>query len=123
MERLAILMILITEQSKKLQCVLDQVKSSNILCLICICWLLGGSTFTNVTADLFVTGEMGHHQVLELCDRHNSHVLLTEHSNCERGYLSEVFVSLLKKTLNHKSENRFEVLFSEADDCDPLSII
>lgn len=72
---------------------------------------------------MFVTGEMGHHQVLELCDRHNSHVLLTEHSNCERGYLRQVFVPLLKKTLNHDAGNSFEVLFSEIDVCDPLSVI
>lgn len=85
--------------------------------------ILGGSVFTDVSADLFITGEMGHHQVLELCDRHNSHVLLTEHSNCERGYLSQVFVPLLEETLNCGADNKFEVLFSEVDVCDPLSII
>lgn len=66
---------------------------------------------------------MGHHRVLELCDRQNSHVLLTEHSNCERGYLREIFVPLLKETLNQDSKNIFEVLFSEIDICDPLTII
>lgn len=90
---------------------------------IIYCLILGGSVFTDVAADLFITGEMGHHQVLELCDRYNSHVLLTEHSNCERGYLRQVFVPLLKETLNRGAENDFEVLFSEVDVCDPLSII
>ena len=122
MEKLAILMILIAKQSKKLQYVPDQVLFTYTIFKF-YTLVLGGSIFTDVTADLFVTGEMGHHQVLELCDRHNSHVLLTEHSNCERGYLSEVFVPLLKKTLNHNSENSFEVLFSEVDVCDPLSVI
>lgn len=84
---------------------------------------LGGSVFNSVNADLFVTGEMGHHQVLELCDRYNAHVLLTEHSNCERGYLREVFVPLLKERLEQSSENSFDVLFSEVDVRDPLSII
>lgn len=85
--------------------------------------LIGSSIFTGISADLFVSGEMGHHQVLELCDRQNSHVLLTEHSNCERGYLKDVFVPLLKNTLNKVSESNFEVFFSEIDVCDPLSVI
>lgn len=79
--------------------------------------------FSGVKADLFITGEMGHHQVLELCDRQNAHVLLTEHSNCERGYLKDVFVPLLEKTLNRISEEEFNVLYSETDIQDPLSII
>jgi hypothetical protein len=37
--------------------------------------------------------------------------------------LRQVFVPLLKKTLNHDAGNSFEVLFSEVDVCDPLSII
>lgn len=76
-----------------------------------------------MNADLFVTGEMGHHQVLELCDRQNAHVLLTEHSNCERGYLSDVFVPLLNETLNELSEKEVKVIFSEIDTHDPLEII
>ena len=84
---------------------------------------LGGSVFTGVKADIFVTGEMGHHQVLELCDRQNAHVLLTEHSNCERGYLKDIFVPLLKKTLNQISEDEFNVTYSETDIHDPLTII
>lgn len=86
-------------------------------------FLLGGSVFSGVNADLFVTGEMGHHQVLEICDRQNAHILLTEHSNCERGYLSEVFVPLLTKTLNESSDKDFKVMYSEIDIHDPLSII
>lgn len=72
---------------------------------------------------MFITGEMGHHQVLELCDRQNAHVLLTEHSNCERGFLKDIFVPLLKETLNQVSQDNFEVSFSEADASDPLLII
>ena len=66
---------------------------------------------------------MGHHQVLELCDRKNAHILLTEHSNCERGYLKDIFVPLLRKTLQQISEDEFHVLFSETDIQDPLAII
>ena len=66
---------------------------------------------------------MGHHQVLELCDRQNAHVLLTEHSNCERGFLKDILVPLLKETLKQVSQDNFEVSFSEADASDPLLII
>jgi putative NIF3 family GTP cyclohydrolase 1 type 2 len=87
---------------------------------------IGGSVFAGVVADLFVTGEMGHHQVLEICDRQNAHVLLTEHSNCERGYLRDVFVPLLKEKLTSNDSNLdsvFEVVFSNVDIHDPLTII
>jgi putative NIF3 family GTP cyclohydrolase 1 type 2 len=84
---------------------------------------LGGSVFSGVRADLFITGEMGHHQVLEICDRLNSTVLLTEHSNCERGYLKDVLSGLLKKTLSEFSGDDFEVEYSQVDLQDPLSII
>lgn len=36
--------------------------------------------------DLVLTGELGHHEVLRLTDR-GAAVVLTEHSNCERGFL------------------------------------
>ena len=117
-------MILRPLLSIELQFVQDQVYSyifsfiDNFL-IICI----GGSIFSGVNADLFITGEMGHHQVLELCDRQNAHVLLTEHSNCERGYLREVFTPLLSKTLNESLDMEFHVQFSEVDTHDPLSII
>lgn len=66
---------------------------------------------------------MGHHQVLEICDRQNGHVLLTEHSNCERGFLRDEFVPLLKGKLSTDYDVDFDVLFSEVDNQDPLSII
>jgi dinuclear metal center YbgI/SA1388 family protein len=36
--------------------------------------------------DVVLTGELGHHEVLRLTDR-GAAVVLTEHSNCERGFL------------------------------------
>jgi len=88
-----------------------------------LCDILGGSVFSGVKADLFITGEMGHHQVLEICDRNGAHVLLTEHSNCERGYLKDIFSSLLKQTLRDVSNEEFIVEYSQVDIQDPLSII
>lgn len=65
---------------------------------------------------------MGHHQVLEICDRQNAHVLLTEHSNCERGYLRECLVPLLNSYFKSESYD-IDVEFSEVDVEDPLNII
>lgn len=53
---------------------------------IAVCPGAGGSLLDGVAADLLVTGEMRHHDVLAHVARGAS-VLLTEHTNCERGYL------------------------------------
>lgn len=54
---------------------------------VAFCPGAGGSVFEKVrTADLFVTGEMRHHDVLARADR-GAHVILTEHTRSERGYL------------------------------------
>ena len=66
---------------------------------------------------------MGHHQVLEICDKQNAHVLLTEHSNCERGYLRDIFVPLLKNKIIESGMNDCQVTFSEVDINDPLITI
>lgn len=61
--------------------------------------------------DLFVTGEAGHHFAFDCIER-SSCLILTEHSNSERGYLRDVLVHQL-------GEN---CLVSETD-CDPLNVV
>jgi dinuclear metal center YbgI/SA1388 family protein len=51
-----------------------------------LCAGAGGSVLSAVTADLLLTGEMRHHDVLHRCES-GSHIVLTEHSNSERGFL------------------------------------
>lgn len=92
---------------------------TNFLLKIIRLSLSGGSVFAGVKADLFLTGEMGHHQVLELCDRNGAHVVLTEHSNCERGYLQDIYIPTLKKEIG---DSETEVIFSQVD-TDPLKVI
>lgn len=53
---------------------------------LAVCPGAGGSLFEGIRADLLVTGEMRHHDVLAHVARGMS-VILTEHTNCERGYL------------------------------------
>ncbi|XP_060593558.1 NIF3-like protein 1, partial [Ruditapes philippinarum] len=54
---------------------------------VAVCAGSGGSVLRNVTADLYVTGEMSHHEVLHAV-YNNSAVILCDHSNTERGYLT-----------------------------------
>jgi len=53
----------------------------------------------NVNADIIITGEFSHHEILDENSRGVS-VIVTDHSNTERGYIEvfkERFIDLLKK--------------------------
>jgi len=67
--------------------------------------------------DLIITGEMGHHDVLEFAQCGTS-VILLEHSNSERGFLSAV----LQPKLTELFDREVNVMVSEKD-CDPLQFI
>jgi len=84
---------------------------------IALCAGAGGSLFERVhEADLFVTGEMRHHDVLAKL-RAGSSVILSEHSHTERGYLPE-----FGRRLQDLAEGQLEVLVSERDR-DPLRTV
>lgn len=53
---------------------------------VALCAGAGGSVITGSGADLLITGEMGHHHVLDALARGAS-VVLSEHSHTERGFL------------------------------------
>ena len=59
---------------------------NNQIKTIAICCGSGASMFRNRCADVVLTGEMGHHEVLEHLEW-NTAVILSEHTNTERGYL------------------------------------
>ena len=85
---------------------------------IAVCAGAGGSLFdrAGAGAELFVTGEMRHHDVLAKL-RAGSSVILSEHTHTERGYLPE-FAGRLASL----SEGRLAVLVSERD-ADPLRTV
>ena len=56
---------------------------------IAVCAGSGGSVLAGVSADLVITGEMSHHECLELVSGGVS-VILADHSNTERGFLAVV---------------------------------
>lgn len=53
---------------------------------VALCAGAGGSVLSGCQADLYLTGEMRHHDVLAACGQGVT-VVLTEHTNSERGYL------------------------------------
>lgn len=76
--------------------------------------MLGSSVLTGTKADLYLTGEMGHHEVLETLSQ-NISVILTEHTNSERGFLV-VLQGLLEKLLTSDT-----IVISKVDK-DPLTV-
>jgi putative NIF3 family GTP cyclohydrolase 1 type 2 len=82
---------------------------------IALCAGAGGSIVTRSSADLYLTGEMRHHDVLGLVESGAS-VVLTEHTNSERGYLPT-----FARRLRESSQRRLSVSVSEVDS-DPLVI-
>ena len=83
---------------------------------VALCAGSGASVLRGVQADVYLTGEMSHHEVLDAVSR-GTHVILCEHSNTERGYL-HVFREKLTKLL----EGRVEV-FVSCSDADPLQVV
>ncbi len=84
---------------------------------IAVCAGAGGSLFEKVQgADLFVTGEMRHHDVLAKV-RAGSSVLLSEHTHTERGFLPE-----LARNIEALAEGRIKALVSQKD-ADPLRTV
>ncbi|KAI8576311.1 hypothetical protein K450DRAFT_257643 [Umbelopsis ramanniana AG] len=91
---------------------------------VAICAGSGSGVLAPVKADLYFSGEMGHHDVLAALARDTS-VILCEHSNTERGYLDAVLKPALAKELsNEKTEagENIEIIVSTVDK-DPLEIV
>lgn len=83
---------------------------------VALCAGSGVSVLKGTPADLYLTGEMLHHDVLDAVHC-GIHVILTNHSDSERGFL-KVFASIL----DHNLKNAVKVCVSEADR-DPLQTV
>ncbi|XP_049867180.1 NIF3-like protein 1 isoform X2 [Pectinophora gossypiella] len=86
---------------------------SDLVNNVALCAGSGGSVLKGVSADLYLTGEMLHHDVLDAAQNGRS-VILTNHSDSERGFLRG-FSSRLQGML----DDQVQVLVS-AYDKDPL---
>ncbi|KAM6421553.1 NIF3-like protein 1 [Rhynochetos jubatus] len=80
-----------------------------------LCAGSGSSVLKGMQADLYLTGEMSHHDVLDAVANGIS-VILCEHSNTERGFLSE-----LRDMLAVHLQNKINIIVSEKDR-DPLQV-
>lgn len=85
---------------------------ANPIRTVAVCAGAGGGLLAKCRADLLVTGEMRHHDVLDLQQLGTS-VILTDHTNCERGYLPTLRNRIAEAT------SELELLVSERD-ADPL---
>ena len=83
---------------------------------VAVCAGAGGSVFEHCAqADLLLTGEMRHHDILARVAQGTS-VILTDHTNTERGYLR-----VLAEHLRHELGTGVDVVISKRD-ADPLRI-
>ncbi|XP_076650220.1 cytosolic iron-sulfur assembly component 1 isoform X2 [Halictus rubicundus] len=83
---------------------------------VALCAGSGATVLKDVSADLYLTGEMLHHDLLDAVHKGTS-VILTNHSDSERGFLKS-FSSILQDRLNKS----VAVSVSKAD-ADPLTTV
>lgn len=84
---------------------------------IAVCAGSGGSVLKGCKADVWITGEMSHHEVLAAINS-GATVILCEHSNTERGFLRDWAQQLRTSVF----EDQVMVSVSEVDR-DPLRIV
>lgn len=78
---------------------------------VAVCAGAGASTLRGSDADAWLTGEMSHHD--QLAARENGvHVLLSEHTRTERGYLP-----LLAEKLRAHTDPELQIHISSGDQC------
>ncbi|CAH1801336.1 unnamed protein product [Owenia fusiformis] len=93
------------------KCALDSPIKS-----IAVCAGSGSSVLKGVKVNMYVTGEMSHHDVLDATSRGIS-VILCDHTNTERGYLHS-----LKDKFTELFDNKVTIHLSSTD-TDPLKIV
>ncbi|XP_069547755.1 NIF3-like protein 1 isoform X1 [Brachyistius frenatus] len=86
------------------------------VCSVAVCAGSGASVLNGVKADLYITGEMSHHEVLDAVAK-GTNVILSEHSNSERGFLS-----VFRERLAVRLPDGVTVVISKADR-DPLEVV
>ncbi|XP_033113888.1 NIF3-like protein 1 [Anneissia japonica] len=87
--------------------------SESMVKKVAVCAGSGSSVLMSAPADLYITGEMSHHDILEINSQGIS-VILSNHSNSERAYLK-----ILKKKLEMILEGKVDIIISKVDS-DPL---
>ena len=91
--------------------------NTDMISKIAICAGSGASVLGGVDADVYLTGEMSHHEVLE-AKAAGKHTILCEHTNTERGFLGEILLHKLSTLIG--SDITIEC---STFDADPLNIV
>ncbi|KAJ6640248.1 NIF3-like protein 1 [Pseudolycoriella hygida] len=126
------------EQSKTLQSIVDTIKTESKLPnvqiaigvnqnldsevrRIALCAGSGASVLKGVAADLYVTGEMSHHEVLDAVHR-NVSVVLMNHSNSERGFFETFRIKFYERFCNDPTNPKLtQIILDSEHDKDPLT--
>lgn len=93
------------------------IEADTVINTAAVCAGSGGSVLEGGQADLLLTGEMSHHQVLEAVSR-GSAVILCGHTNTERGFLQGTYKRMLEQALGAN----VQVSIANADR-DPLETV
>ncbi|PIA12862.1 NIF3-domain-containing protein [Coemansia reversa NRRL 1564] len=88
---------------------------------VAICAGSGASVVGHVEADVYFTGEMGHHDMLAAISKGTS-CILAEHSNSERGYLKAVLAKSLQQQLDSDNVDASTTIVVSLHDRDPVTI-
>mmetsp|Transcript_20242 Transcript_20242/g.51444 ORF Transcript_20242/g.51444 Transcript_20242/m.51444 type:complete len:296 (+) Transcript_20242:35-922(+) len=94
----------------------DNLKVLSVAC----CAGSGADVLRGCKEDLLVTGEMSHHEVLAHTHEGRT-VILTDHSNCERGYLPTLKSKLEEQFSAQGCGGEYNVFVTEVD-ADPLLV-
>ncbi|XP_063071742.1 NIF3-like protein 1 [Engraulis encrasicolus] len=93
-----------------------QKTTESLVSSVAVCAGSGASVLQGVKADLYITGEMSHHEVLDAVATGTS-VILSDHSNSERGFLAVV-----RERLTVRLPDSITVAISKTDR-DPLEVV
>eukprot|EP00041_Stephanoeca_diplocostata_P009720 m.151508 g.151508 ORF g.151508 m.151508 type:complete len:345 (-) comp17867_c1_seq3:457-1491(-) len=96
---------------------IERIVADTVATKVAVCAGSGVSVLTGCGADVWVTGEMSHHDLLA-ANAAGVSVILTEHSNSERGYLTH----LAQRLVDTVGGNGITCTVS-AVDADPVSIL
>eukprot|EP00088_Acartia_fossae_P002105 TRINITY_DN1082_c0_g1_i1.p1 TRINITY_DN1082_c0_g1~~TRINITY_DN1082_c0_g1_i1.p1 ORF type:complete len:391 (+),score=71.17 TRINITY_DN1082_c0_g1_i1:214-1386(+) len=94
----------------------EDMAGSDVVKRVGVCAGSGGSVLAGVQANLILTGEMSHHEVLDFVHRGVS-VILTDHSNTERGFHTHI-----REKLESLMDNKVNIMVSKVDR-DPLQVM
>lgn len=84
---------------------------------VALCAGSGGLVVKSARADVYLTGEMSHHEILDAQAKGTS-VILCEHTNTERGYLPK-----LKTRMEEKLQGKSVMVDVSLTDADPLVVL